>query len=150
MNKRQLRRIRPVGILPKERHKELDNSNHWEIDVSQSVIDLELIAVVYKESLRKFQVLRSLSAMGLSRLKQSVIHFASFHPDPASTTKLLDVNTTLRKTLQDNALQFTQVHGDGNCFFTAIALNMVSDRNQWTQTLTTYKEDMAKTIQIMA
>ena len=128
-------KIKPIGILPKARDEEFSNSDHWEIDVSQSVIDLELIATVYKESVRKCQVLRSVSAMGLSRLKQSVMYFTPFHPDLGFTTNLSDINTTLKKTLHDNALQFTQVDGDGNCFFTAIALNMVSNPSQWAQTL---------------
>ena len=71
-------KIKPIGILPKVRDEEFSNSDHWEIDVSHSVIDLELISAVYKESLRKCQILRSVSAMGLSRLKQSVMYFTPF------------------------------------------------------------------------
>ena len=48
--------IKPIGILSKERDEEFNSSNHWEINVSQSVIDLELTAIVYNESLRKIQV----------------------------------------------------------------------------------------------
>ena len=62
---------------------------------------------------------------------------AIFHPDLGFTTNSsqIDVNTTLWKTSYDNALQFTQIDRDGNCFFTAIARNMVSNPNQWTQIL---------------
>ena len=130
-------KIKPIGILPKARDEEFSNSDHQEIDESQSVIDLELIATVYKESLRKFQVLRSASAMGLSRLKQSVMYITSFHPDlhVGFTTNLSDINTTLTKTVHDSALQFTQVDGDGTCIFTAIALNMVSNPSHGVQIL---------------
>ena len=114
--------IKPVGILPKERDEEFNSSDHWEINVSQSVIDLESTAIVYKESLRKVQVLRSVSAMGLSRLKQSVIHFTPLSSRSWFTTNSsqIDINT-LWKTLYDSAPQFTQIDRDRNCFFTAIA-----------------------------
>ena len=39
-------KLKPVGILPKEREEQFENSDHWEIDVSDSVIDLELIVTV--------------------------------------------------------------------------------------------------------
>ena len=125
-------KIKPIGILPKARDEEFSNNHHQEIDESQRVIDLEL---VYKVSLRKCQVLRSVSAMGLSRLKQSVMYITPFHPDLGFTTNLSDINTTLRKTVHDSALQFTQVDGDGTCIFTAIALNTVSNPSHWVQIL---------------
>ena len=99
MSKSQLRRSSPLEYFLKQETRNLA-SDHQEMDVSQSVLDLELIATVYKESLRKFQVLRLVSAMGLSRLKQSVMYITSFHPDlhVGFTTNLSDINTTLRKT----------------------------------------------------
>ena len=134
---KSVEKIKSIGILPKARDEEFSNSDHQEIDVSQSVIDSELIATVYKESLRKFQVSRSVSAMGFSRLKQSVMYITFFHPDlhVGFTTNLSDINTTLRKTVHDSALQFTQVDGDGICIFTVIALNMVSNPSHWVQIL---------------
>ena len=117
----------PVGIIPKVRQS-ICSSDHFEIDVSDCVIDLEMVAMVYTESLKKLQVLRSVATMGLSRL---------FRSSPFSTSSLHahDSSSQLRQTLHDNGLQFTLVHGDGNCFFTAIAINMSSNPNQRTQSL---------------
>lgn len=65
--------------------------------------------MVFKESLRKLQVLRSVVAMELCRLKQSVIHIASFQPPSYPTTAFTDVTTSLTQTMLDNGLQFTHV-----------------------------------------
>ena len=44
-------------------------------------------------------------------------------------------NPDLQKILTDNGLTYYRVATDGNCFFTALALNLASDSGRWADRL---------------
>ena len=43
----EVQELTPVGILPKDKQQKVDSSDNWEIDLSTSVIDLEMIVTIY-------------------------------------------------------------------------------------------------------
>ena len=56
----EVQELTPVGILHKGKQQKVDSSDNWEIDLSTSVIDLEMIVTIYtKKSLRKLQLFKS-------------------------------------------------------------------------------------------
>lgn len=129
--------IKPVGILPKVRaSQDPDSSNHWEIDVSDNVIDLHLVVQIYVYCLEKTQVMKALTKMGLSHLKNSMEHFTPFKPSVSTTPDVSPISTISQKIL-NHGLQLIEVDGDGNCFFRAVAMCIVSDLKLWQHILVT-------------
>ena len=47
----------------------------------------------------------------------------------------IPLNLDLQKRLSDNGLTYYPVARDGNCFFTALAINLASDRERWADRL---------------
>lgn len=85
---------------------------------------MELVVPIMLESLRKYNIMKSLQAMGLEK---SSLKFAPFH----SLGCLRSPDSDLRKKLFDFGLRLQVVCGDGNCFFTSIAHNMLSNCKMW-------------------
>ena len=131
----EVQELTPVGILPKDKQQKVDSSDNWEIDLSTSVIDLEMIVTIYKKSLTKLQLFKSFSNMGLSRLKDLKMYSAPFQYAPPAPTHHSESISMLKQTLLDRGLELVNVCGDGNCFFSAVAMNMASNSTQWSQTL---------------
>ena len=111
---------------------EMSSSDHWEIDVSENTLDMELVVPIFKCSIHKHKVMQILKVMGLSRLQKSSSHFQQFHTTNVNECgQSTDVSTDLRQTLFAYGLRLQPVKGDGNCFFTSIAYNMLSDLRVW-------------------
>ena len=125
--------VKPIGIMPKVRQSmEMSSSHHWEIDVSENTLDMELVVPVFKCSIHKHKVMQILKVMGLSRLQKSSSHFQQFHTTHVNECgENTEVSTDLRQTLFAYGLRLQPVKGDGNCFFTSIAYNMLSDLRVW-------------------
>ena len=81
------------------------------------------IHLTWLKSLRKYHIMKTLQAMGLTRLEKSSLKFAPFH----SLGCLGSPDSRLREKLFDFGLCLQVVSGDGNCFFTSIAHNMLSN-----------------------
>ena len=125
--------LKPIGIMPEVRKQgELIQSDHFEIDKTANTLDTELIVPKYLNSLAKYKVMKLLEAMGLTRLQKSAIKFEQFHV----TQDITSTDSNLRQTLFDYGLRLQAVNGDGNCFFTSIACNMLSNLSVWNQCLT--------------
>ena len=46
--------VKPIGIIPKVRESmEMSSSDHWEIDVSENTLDMELVVPIFKCSIHK-------------------------------------------------------------------------------------------------
>ena len=70
--------------------------------------------------------------MKLTRLEKSSLKFTPFH----SFGSLKVADSGLRGKLFDFGLRLQVVCGDGNCFFTSIAHNMLSNCKLWEYCLT--------------
>ena len=120
--------MKPIGIVPTLRKDhQIDQNCHWEIDISENTVDMELVVPSLVKSLHKYNVMMILKLMGLTRLKNSTFQFEEFH----AITDWRPCSSNLRQTLYDYGLRFQAVPGDGNCFFTSIALNLLSDMTIW-------------------
>ena len=58
--------IEPIGIMCKVREHDMRVSDHWEIDVSENTLDMEI---------NKHKIMKTLQMMGLSRLPLSSHNF---------------------------------------------------------------------------
>ena len=63
--------------------------------------------------------------MGLSRLQKSSLEFIAYKPFVMINSEQFD--SFLNQKLLENGLKVVSVAQDGNCFFTAVALNMLQD-----------------------
>ena len=110
--------IKPVGITPKVRaEQEEESSDHFEIDISGNMMDLHLVVQIYSVCLEKYQVMKTMSTMGLSLLKTSVMHFISFKSSlelPSADVNRYTPNSAINKTLLEYGLQLVPIPGDGN------------------------------------
>ena len=111
----------------------MQSTDHWEIDVTENTLDMELVVPIMLNSLRKYHIMKTLQAMGLTRLEKSSMKFAPFHSLGCSGSR----DSHLREKLFDFGLYLQVVSGDGNCFFTSIAHNMLSNCKLWEYCLTT-------------
>jgi len=116
-----------MGIFPKNQDSELQNQHHWEIDISESSMDLDLIIPVYIQAIKKFELKRCLTKMKMSTLGKVVCEFKEF-----SSSNFKDhQNTEINDLLNTYGLTLQQISKDGNCFFKAIATNILSDTDSW-------------------
>ena len=58
-----------------------------------------------------------------------------FQYAPPAPTHHSESISMLKQILLDRGLELINVCGDGNCFFSAVAMNMASNSTQWSQTL---------------
>ena len=48
--------IEPIGIMRKVREHDMRGSDHWEIDVSENILDMEIIVPLFMRSLNKHRL----------------------------------------------------------------------------------------------
>ena len=126
---------KPIGIMPKVREEQyLQNSSHCEIDVTENVMDMQLIVPIYIRSMQKHQIMKVLGAMGLSRLQNSANCFTPFQPSVVAASELSGLTTSCK--LPEYGLTFASAPPDGNCFFSAVGINMMADLEMWKHCLT--------------
>ena len=112
---------KPIGIIPKfySLNPEKQGYDHWEMDLSEEIIDMGIILPVYHNSLKKYQVLEGLLKEKLVQASKKVFSFQEFQPG-RMTTHLTDITTEI-----DNCgLTIVPVNTDGNCFFAAVSINI--------------------------
>lgn len=79
--------------MPKVRGGQLSIiSDHWEIDLSDNVADVQLVVPVYCRSLQKQQLKEAIGTMDLSTLQDSVAQFVYFEPVNTATSAQNDLN----------------------------------------------------------
>ena len=133
--------LKPIGILPKFREQDnVQSTDHWEIDVTENTLDMELIVSIFIRSLQKHHIMKILQAMGLTRMQKSSTQFEPFH----STSYTGSPDSNLREKLFDFGLSLQAVQGDGNCFFTSVSVNMLSNCELWKHCLTLAGADCTK------
>ena len=123
--------ITPIGIMPKP--KDEQSIDHCEIDIAENTLDMDKIVGIFVQSLKKWRIMEVLQYMGLTRLKSRTLHFEELTYLQVSQT---DIDTEIYPdTLHNFGLKLHPVPPNGNCFFTSIAHNMLSDMNRWTKSL---------------
>lgn len=127
--------IMPVGITPKDRNiQSTQETCHWEIDISESTIDLHLVVEMYTVCIEKFRLMKSLLSMGLQNFTDFTTDLTSFIPTPAQSTLVNSQVSSIHQKLHRYGLQPVSVSGDGNCFFSAVAYSMLRNQELWNAT----------------
>ena len=124
--------IKPIGIIPKVREQQ--GVDHWEIDVAESTMDMEVVVPTFVQSLNKYKIMKFLRTMGLARLQKCTFDFIEFRPYTASNSSRI-CEDNLREMLYNYGLRIQPAVPDGNCFFASIALNILSDSQVWNHCL---------------
>ena len=115
--------LKPIGIVPKvKRTQTLQNSSHWEIDVCESVMDMHVVVEVYTKSVKKHNIMKALENMGLCRLTDYVCSFVPYQLGPFATPS----SCNLSDKPSDYGLKVVPAPPDGNCFFNAVAINIMA------------------------
>lgn len=90
---------------------------------------MQLIVPVYLRSLKKHQIMKALVIMGLTRLKDLTAQFTAFQPSTMCTDQC-DM-ASISEQLSTYGLTFASIPPNGDCFFTAVATNLISDLHTW-------------------
>ena len=122
---------KPIGIMPKERLREQDlqTADHWEIDISDNTMDFGLILPIYLKSLQKLQILRGLRKVNLTRLSAGMQQFKEFLASKIGSGE--EISSQTHSKLSEYGLTLHTAPRNGNCFFTAIAINIMADLDNW-------------------
>ena len=120
--------VKPIGIIPKfhSPHPEQQGYDHWEINLSEETIDMDIILPVYHTSLKKYQVLEGLLKEKLVQASKIVYSFQEFQ---GKMTLNLEDHRTTEIDLENYGLTIVPVNPDGNCFFAAISVNIKFNQN---------------------
>jgi hypothetical protein len=123
--------MKPIGIMPKARKEHaVSNSDCWEIDISENTIDMQIVVPVFLRSLQKYHIHNTLKAMGLSNLQNRTMHFTAYEPAVIYDCSDCDINI-LKDKLSTYGLTLVLAPPDGDCFFSAVAMNLLSDLTAW-------------------
>ena len=105
----------PMGIIPKERNLESQDLDHWEIDISESTMDLDVIIPAYIQAIKKLELKRCLSKMKMETLGNMVCEFKEFQSQTVKGNETQ--SSAFEDILKTYGLTFHQIVKDGNCLF---------------------------------
>ena len=120
--------------LSKVNEQAVCNSDCWEVDLSENTMDIQLIVPIYLRSLQNHHIMMTLGVMRLSHLQNSCFHFTAFEPSLITTSIHSDI-APLKEKLSTYGLSFVEVPSDGDCFFSAFSMNLLSDLSTWKHSL---------------
>lgn len=124
----------PMGILPKVREQQnLENSDHWEMELSETTIDIPTIMPILKQAVQKHYIMKALQELGLSRLQKNAVNFRNLD---VNTFEQNEVTQKIEEKVAEYGLKIQQVNPDGDCFFKSLAINIMSNLDAWKQSLT--------------
>ena len=125
-------RYKLVGVQPKvhQDHSSTE-SEHWERDVSENVMDMEKVVPLFIKSMQKHSIMNAMQAMGLHNLKRATLYFIEYSSQPECSAS----EACLSEKLSELGLQMQHTPPDGNCFFTAVALKLLSNMQRWNHSL---------------
>ena len=117
---------RPMGVVKKQLAME-QGSGHWEMDLTENVLDMELVLSVFFQCIKKMHIIQDLQEMKLSSILQSVWSFQPY----SLTTKSLEYSTTssLHERLSNYGLILSNSEKDGNCFLYLLLRTFVMIQN---------------------
>ena len=98
---------------------------------------MESVVPILTRSLQKYHIMKTLQAMGLTRLQKLSKLFQPLY-------SLGSPDSHLKEKLFDFGLSLKSVQGDGNCFFTSVSVNLLSNRELWKHSLTLAGIDCSK------
>jgi hypothetical protein len=122
-----------AGIMPKCDH--LQQADLWEIDLTDSTIDFGVIYPIYQISIEKLRVVKALAQLNLTELTDAVESFKKFEASSITDTSGF-AGSKLQNILSMYSLAYSPTDRDGNCFFMAIAVNILADVKNWNACLT--------------
>ena len=117
----------PMGIMPKERL--LQSNDIWEMDMSDRIMDTNLIISIYNRAQQKLHISRGLSKMKLKNMAEAVSSFDVL--EVANLRRGEFVHAELQSILSTYGLTFSPVAKDGNCFFHAVSMNIMARIDKW-------------------
>ena len=124
--------VKAIGIVPEVREEQSSlSSDHWEVDLSQNMMDMELISSIYWASLQKLTVMKAVAHMGLNLMLNVILKFKPFPLRGFDQTDVL-----VQQKLSTHGLFLSPAPADGNCFFKAVALNFMANPERWSLCLT--------------
>lgn len=133
---------RTRGIMPK--HQTITNDiecDHWEQTVSENSTDLDLIMTTFQKCVQKYRIVKGLHKTNVSRLNDYIHVFKEF------TTHNLKRGDSTFVNHHDNlsryGLTVSSTIPNGNCFFQAVAMNIKSRPDRWTELGTTALEPLS-------
>ena len=125
---------RPIGIVPKFTQRGWDVDDHWEIDLTETHMDMEFIVGVYSTSIAKLWILRSLKCMKLTQLLADVTSLRPFNLY-SNFEQLSTQSASTQERLHDYGLTISPSPRDGNCFFQSVAANVLLNPDTWKNSL---------------
>ena len=130
-----------MGIMPKHRTVSNDiECDHWEQTISENSTNLDLIITTFQKCFQKYQIVGGLHKTNVSRLNDYIHVFKEF------TTLNLDKGDSTSVNHHDNlgryGLTVSSTIPNGNCFFQAVAMNINSRPDRWTELSTTALETL--------
>lgn len=117
-----------MGIIPKHQRQNYQGEDLWEIDLSDNTIDHGVIFPVYCRSIQKLRVVKALAKLNLAHLTDTIESFREFK---ASSFTDSGSSAELENILSTYSLTYSPTVRDGNCFFKAVALNIVANAKNW-------------------
>ena len=96
---------------------------------------MHLVLPTYLGSLQKHHIMRVLGVMCLSNLQTSSVHFTAFEPSQITTSSHQCDIAPLKEKLSTYGLSFVAAPSDGDCFFSAFSMNLLSNLSTWKHSL---------------
>ena len=125
-----------VGIIPKSQVQDnLQRADLWEMDITDDAIDFEVICPIYQISVEKLRVMKALARLNLTQLTDAIESFREFEASSITDAGGF-VGSELQDILNMYSLTYSATNRDGNCFFMAIAQNILADAKNWNACLT--------------
>ena len=121
-----------TGLMPKYRPsmEESVGLDFWEIDVSGSLMDMEVTVEAYCKSIKKHLVKRALQKCGMVHLMKEITSFEEFQASEISSVGAPEAE--LLQKLSKYGLTYSPTVRDGNCFCMSVSKNIMADVQNWT------------------
>ena len=133
---------RTMGIMPKHQTVADDiECDHWEQIISENSTNLDLIMTTFQKCVQKYRIVEGLHKTNVARLNDYIHAFKEF------TTHNLNKGDSTFVNHHDNlsryGLTVSSAIPNGNCFFQAVAMNIKSRPDRWTELGTTALEPLS-------
>ena len=121
-----------MGIIPKNIHSGSQEANcHWEIDLTENVMDMEQVVTIYSISLQKILIARILASMKLTKLRSMTPNICPLDSHSALPIHVSQPISDMEHKLNEFGLTLQHSLMDGNCFFHSVAQNINTNKSNW-------------------
>lgn len=126
--------MRRMGVISKTSASEL-GADHWEIDVSEHQLDMEIVVSTYSHCVEKFQIFEALKERNLLNMVKCISSFQPYNLSSMTHPLQQGSNTSIQEVLSNFGLVLSPSPRDGNCFFSSVASNILQDLGIWSAKL---------------